>query len=305
MRLDFHLAKERFLRAGLPLDTRDFWAADCTLVLRLSTRNNRDDGTLTITAAPYYLPTDPREKALALTGERYTESIRISSGLHGYQIRSLANALNAPSSSWNGLTEIAHRLYNCHVANDALHTILDPFALTHDGRWLTYGGSLEVDPNAYFRQPDTAALTRVENTIGMNILPLQGTVSCVVNGAGIGMVMLDALDYAGGKPAAFIDIGTITLNDYLASALVAAAQARGARVILLHVFSVSANADPLIRAVREYLASLFTLPLIIYISGVAADVHRVQLAAEAPTAYIATSLSDAVAHAAEKAALPS
>lgn len=144
------------------------------------------------------------------------ELITLSIGLRDYQVRTLASSVDIPEEHWDSFIELAHKLYQCHLASDALHSELNPLVLYQNGTWIAQGGSIEIDPNAAFRQSeplfDPPVLT------GMCYIPLSGNVSCVANGAGLTMHTLDMIVRAGGTPANFLDLGGGSLIEKISRA---------------------------------------------------------------------------------------
>jgi len=298
VQLDFHLARERFSKAGIPLDSRDLAMAqrDFTLALRLTTLNDRDTGKLVLSAALYNL-----SPHLGLTDAVYSESITLSVGLHAYQIRALVNAVNAPPHTWSAFIGITHQLYTCHLVNDALSTVLDPLALLPDGRWVAFGGTLHVDPNAYFRQPETALLMARHDHGGRDeiaLIALDGTITIVSNGAGVGMLLIDAIHSAGGAAAALIDTGMMPVAETLESAFTSAITLVQTRVILLHLVIALADQHTFAKVIQSFVEHLPAhVFCVVDLSGITDEIRATLEVTAATNMIIASDTRDAVRHA--------
>lgn len=272
MQVDFHLARDRFLKAGIPAEMRDLDSIrhEALLMVRLATRINAETGKIDLLAAPY----EPSFRHLM--GEQFMQSISVSAGLHAYQIRALANAINAPSHAWSSLIGITHQLYACHIHNDALITVLDPVVLLPEGRWLVFGGSLTIDTNALFRQPESARLSKHSSAVSfrVTILNPDAHIAVVTNGAGVGMLLLDDVQRAGGNVALLIDTGMTPTPETLHDALGAALATPHITVIVLVLILTPADHVPTQNVLDDTARSIPAhMSCVIVLGGAAHDRH--------------------------------
>eukprot|EP00922_Rhytidocystis_sp_ex-Travisia-forbesii_P051042 GHVS01075801.1.p1 GENE.GHVS01075801.1~~GHVS01075801.1.p1 ORF type:complete len:496 (+),score=91.16 GHVS01075801.1:129-1616(+) len=107
-------------------------------------------------------------------------------------------------------------VYNLFVDKDCTLIEINPFAETHDGRVLACDAKLNFDDNAEYRQKDVFALRDVQqederevaaSRYDLNYVGLDGTIGCMVNGAGLAMATMDIIKLHGGSPANFLDVG--------------------------------------------------------------------------------------------------
>jgi len=108
------------------------------------------------------------------------------------------------------------KLYELFIKCDCTMVEINPMAETHDGRVLCCDGKLNFDNNAAFRQKEIFSM-RDKNqedprevfaeTVGLNYIALDGSIGCLVNGAGLAMATMDAIKLFGGEPANFLDVG--------------------------------------------------------------------------------------------------
>jgi succinyl-CoA synthetase beta subunit len=137
-------------------------------------------------------------------------------GLHDYQAREVAAAIELPPELWNSFGKIAGALWNAYWENDATLAEINPLIVTGDGRLLGIDGKMSIDDNAMFRHPELEALrdkteeVEEENEArkhGLSYIKLDGDIGCMVNGAGLAMTTMDIIKLFGGEPANFLDIG--------------------------------------------------------------------------------------------------
>ena len=107
-------------------------------------------------------------------------------------------------------------LAKAYLATDASLAEINPFILTKDGKVYALDAKINFDDNALYRHKDLVELRDLNeedpleveaSKFGLNYIKLDGTVGCMVNGAGLAMATMDIIKYAGGSPANFLDVG--------------------------------------------------------------------------------------------------
>lgn len=186
-------------------------------------------------------------------------------GLREYQARYVASALTLPEALWPSFARIAQGLYSAFTENDASLAEINPLALTAAGTLLALDAKINLDENAFYRHPDLATLrNREEETpveaqaraAGLSYVALEGTVGCMVNGAGLAMATLDAIKVLGGMPANFLDVGGGARAERVAAALNLILQDRQVRAVLINIFGGITRCDEVARGVVEALAQV-------------------------------------------------
>lgn len=137
-------------------------------------------------------------------------------GLRNHHIIQLCNKVGISKEHWSVWINMLKSLYQYFVSHDASLIEINPMVLSEQGVWLALDAKIEFDDNALFRQPeiqnlrdrrqDTKAEVESEDC-GLSYISLPGEIGCLVNGAGLAMATMDAIQLAGGKPANFLDIG--------------------------------------------------------------------------------------------------
>ena len=144
------------------------------------------------------------------------ESIDPGVGLQGFQARRLAFGLGLDGAQVNEAARLFASLYRAFEGTDATLAEINPLVVTQDGRLLALDAKMNFDDNALFRHPDFRELrdlneedpleVKASNSC-LNYIRLDGNVGCMVNGAGLAMATMDIIQYAGGRPANFLDVG--------------------------------------------------------------------------------------------------
>ena len=137
-------------------------------------------------------------------------------GFVPYQGRALAYGLNLPGSLVRQAGTLIERLYAVFEEHDCSRAEINPLVVTKDGRLLAVDAKLDVDDDALFRHANVAELRDTEQEAPLevearrydiNYVKLDGSIGCIVNGAGLAMATMDVIAAAGASPANFLDIG--------------------------------------------------------------------------------------------------
>src|SRR6184192_2240961 len=144
------------------------------------------------------------------------ESIHPAVGLQPYQARKIAFGLGLPGEVVNSAIPFPQSLHRAFIDTDASMLEINPCVLTGDGKLVALDAKMTFDDNALFRHKDLRELRDLDeedpleveaSKYGLNYIKLDGSVACMVNGAGLAMATMDIIKYAGGSPANFLDVG--------------------------------------------------------------------------------------------------
>jgi succinyl-CoA synthetase beta subunit len=144
------------------------------------------------------------------------ETIQPVVGLQPYQARKIAFGLGLPGEVATHATPFFQALYRAFIDTDASLLEINPCVLTGDGKLVALDAKMTFDDNALFRHPNLRELRDIDeedpleveaSKYGLNYIKLDGSVACMVNGAGLAMATMDIIKYAGGSPANFLDVG--------------------------------------------------------------------------------------------------
>jgi len=198
-------------------------------------------------------------------------------GLEAFQARKIAFALGLTGAQINPAVKFLTGLYQAFLDTDASLVEINPFITTTDGRLFALDAKLNFDDNALFRHPDIAALRDIteEDPLeveaskhNLNYIKLDGTVGCMVNGAGLAMATMDIIKYAGGMPANFLDVGGGASAEQVANAFEILLSDKSVRAVLINIFGGILRVDTLATGVVEAAKKTnIKLPIVLRLEG--------------------------------------
>jgi succinyl-CoA synthetase beta subunit len=211
-------------------------------------------------------------------------------GLLDYQAREIAFDLGIEPALVGGFTAIAKSLYQAFVGSDASLAEINPLVLTNDGRWLALDSKISLDDSALPRHKEFEALRDFDEenetelrakANGISFVKLDGSIGCVVNGAGLAMATMDAVKLYGGEPANFLDVGGGASVEQVTLALELVLSDPGVRAILFNIFGGITRCDVVARGIIEARKQVdVTVPMVIRLVGTNQEEGR-QILAEA------------------------
>jgi succinyl-CoA synthetase beta subunit len=182
------------------------------------------------------------------------ETIHPAVGLQPYQARKIAFGLGLPIEIVNHATPFLQALYRAFVDTDASLLEINPCVLTGEGKLVALDAKMTFDDNGLFRHRDLRELRDFDeedpleveaSKYGLNYIKLDGTVACMVNGAGLAMATMDIIKYAGGSPANFLDVGGGASADQVKSAFRILMSDPAVRAVFINIFGGILRCDVL------------------------------------------------------------
>jgi succinyl-CoA synthetase beta subunit len=205
------------------------------------------------------------------------ETIEPSVGLSAYQARNLAFGMGIPAASINAAVACMQNLAKCYEAIDANMAEINPLILTKDGKVFALDAKVAIDDNAMFRHKDLAGLRDLNeedpleveaSKFGLNYIKLDGNVACMVNGAGLAMSTMDIIQYAGGSPANFLDVGGGANQEQIRNAFRILTSDPGVKAILINIFGGILRCDTLANGVVTAARELdVKIPIVVRMEG--------------------------------------
>jgi succinyl-CoA synthetase beta subunit len=224
-------------------------------------------------------------------------------GLRGYQTLSLAKGIGLPTSQYRSFGRIAQGLYTAFTAYDASLAEINPLVVTAGEELLAVDGKMVVDDNALFRHPDLAEMRdsdaetlaeRVARQTGLSYVKLDGTIGCMVNGAGLAMATMDIIKHFGGSPANFLDIGGGAQAEKVAIALRLILEDESVAAVLFNIFGGITRCDEVAKGILDAFADVKpTVPLVARLVGTNEEQGRAMLEASPYNLLTAKTLTDA------------
>lgn len=230
-------------------------------------------------------------------------------GLQPFQTRQLAYGIGLEGAQARDFSRIVGQLHQAYQSLDATLAEVNPLVLLEDGRLLAIDGKVNIDDSALYRQGELEAMrdpgeeTPAEHMArgaGLSYVDLDGSIGCLVNGAGLAMATMDVIKLCGGAPANFLDIGGGAQADKVETAMRIILTDPRVRSVLVNIFGGITRGDEVARGILAALGKLDTsVPFVVRIVGTNAAEARALLASAemrtAPTLYEAAQLAVAAA----------
>ena len=198
-------------------------------------------------------------------------------GLEPFQARKIAFALGLKPLQINSAVQFLTGLYRAFLETDASLVEINPFISCTDGRLFALDAKLTFDDNALFRHPDLRELRDISeedpleveaSKYNLNYIKLDGSVGCMVNGAGLAMATMDIIKYAGGMPANFLDVGGGANAEQVAHAFEILLSDKSVRAVLINIFGGILRVDTLAAGVVEAAKKTnIQLPVVLRLEG--------------------------------------
>jgi succinyl-CoA synthetase beta subunit len=198
-------------------------------------------------------------------------------GLEPFQARKIAFALGLKPTQINAAVPFLTGLYRAFLETDASLVEINPFISCADGRLFALDAKLTFDDNALFRHPDLRELRDITeedpleveaSKYNLNYIKLDGSVGCMVNGAGLAMATMDIIKYAGGMPANFLDVGGGANAEQVAHAFEILLSDQSVRAVLINIFGGILRVDTLAAGVVEAAKKTnLRLPVVLRLEG--------------------------------------
>src|SRR5437899_2853582 len=182
------------------------------------------------------------------------EAIHPAVGLQPYQTRKIAFRLGLPMEVVNHATPFLQALYRAFIDTDASLLEINPCVLTGEGKLVALDAKMTFDDNALFRHKELRELRDLDeedpleveaSKYGLNYIKLDGTVACMVNGAGLAMATMDIIKYAGGSPANFLDVGGGANAEQVKNAFRILLSDQAVKAVLINIFGGILRCDTL------------------------------------------------------------
>ncbi len=181
-------------------------------------------------------------------------------GFQPYQARKLAFALGLKPAQINDAVKFMTGLYKVFLETDASLLEINPFITTKDDRLLALDCKINFDDNATFRHKELKELRDVSeedpleveaSKYALNYIKLDGNIACMVNGAGLAMATMDIIQYAGGSPANFLDVGGGASQQQIEHAFEILLSDRNVQAVFINIFGGILRVDTLATGVVE------------------------------------------------------
>lgn len=198
-------------------------------------------------------------------------------GMSPFMARKIAFKLFDDINLVKQAVDMFQKLYQLFINTDASLVEINPLVITDDGKLLALDGKMNFDDNALYRQPAIAALNEPDEDEkkeieakekGLSYIRLDGTIGCMVNGAGLAMATMDLIQYFGGQPANFLDIGGSSSPQKVVDAMKLLMSDKNVHVVMINIFGGITRCDDVAKGLITALNQIeVNIPIVVRLSG--------------------------------------
>ena len=231
------------------------------------------------------------------------ETIDPIAGLQPEQAKNLAKGLQLEGSAAKDFIPFATALYKAYTECDASLLEINPLVVTAKNSLLALDAKIAIDENALFRHPEFEQLRDLSEEepaeieagkFGLSYIKLDGSIGCMVNGAGLAMATMDIIKLANGEPANFLDVGGSATKETVAEAFKIILADKSVKAMLINIFGGIMKCDVIAAGVVEAARELeLEVPLVVRLQGTNVKAGREILAQSGLNITPADELSEA------------
>jgi succinyl-CoA synthetase beta subunit len=218
------------------------------------------------------------EEVAAKTPEAiFKETIDPAIGFGAWQARKLAFALGLKPTQITAAVAFLQSLYKAFMDTDASLLEINPFITTKDDKLFALDCKINFDDNAMFRHKDLKELRDVAeedpleveaSKYALNYIKLDGNIACMVNGAGLAMATMDIIQYAGGMPANFLDVGGGANQQQIEHAFEILLSDKNVQAVFINIFGGILRVDTLASGVvAAAIQTKVKVPIVLRLEG--------------------------------------
>ena len=200
----------------------------------------------------------------------------------------LSNGIGVPATSAAQCVDVLQKLYKCYMETDASLVEINPLILESNGNIKALDAKFNFDPNALFRQPEIVAYRDLDeedpaeveaSKFDLAYISLDGSIGCLVNGAGLAMATMDTIKLYGAEPANFLDVGGGASPEKVTEAFKIMLKNPKVKAILVNIFGGIMKCDTIATGViTACKATNLGVPLVVRMKGTNEDLGKKMLA---------------------------
>jgi len=220
---------------------------------------------------------DIEEVAHSTPEKIMTFSVDPATGIQGFHGRKVAKALGLTGDLAKQASKVTEVLYTAFTATDMAMLEINPLIVTKDNRLVVLDAKVSFDSNSLFRHPELLELRDESEEDSKEIeaskydlayIALDGTIGCMVNGAGLAMATLDIIKLYGEEPANFLDVGGGATEEKVTAAFKIITSDPSVKGILVNIFGGIMKCDVIARGVIAAVTAVgLKVPLVVRLEG--------------------------------------
>lgn len=224
-------------------------------------------------------------------------------GVDSYQVRKVCEKLNITGATVRSADKFMKALSRMYIDYDCSLAEINPLVITNDGSMIALDAKISFDDNAMFRHKDLTTLRDLTEEdpaevragkAGLSYVQLDGSIGCLVNGAGLAMSTMDIINYHGGEPANFLDVGGGANAEQVTEAFRIILSDDKVKAVLVNIFGGIMKCTTIASAILDaYKTVGFNVPLVVRLEGTEVEAGRKLLAESDVDIINAADLTDA------------
>ena len=232
----------------------------------------------------------------------FKEVIDTSVGLQEFQVRRLLFNIGIPKEAFKEASMLVINMYKLFMDNDCNIVEINPLVLTGDKRIIALDAKISFDSNSLYRHKDLLELRDLTeedpreieaSKHDLSYISLTGNIGCMVNGAGLAMATMDMIDYYGGSPANFLDVGGGATKEKVTEAFKILLSDSNVKGILVNIFGGIMKCDIIAEGVVAAAKELdLKVPLVVRLEGTNVELGKKILSESGLDLIAASSLAE-------------
>jgi len=218
----------------------------------------------------------------------HREAVDSVLGVQPFQARQVAYALGLTGDAFKKCVDFVQKMMRAYLDTDASLAEINPLLVTKEGNVLALDAKMNFDDNALFRHKDIVEMRDLHeedpleveaSKYGLNYIKLDGSVGCMVNGAGLAMATMDIVKLAGGEPANFLDVGGGASAEQVKNAFRIILSDKHVKAILINIFGGIMRGDRIAEGVVSAAKEIgLPVPVVVRLEGTNVELGKEILA---------------------------
>ncbi|APR99114.1 ADP-forming succinate--CoA ligase subunit beta [Wolbachia endosymbiont of Folsomia candida] len=200
-----------------------------------------------------------------------------AAGFTSFDNSKLSSSFGLNSEQIEKISSIAKNVYDAFIATDASQIEINPLVETNSGDFIALDAKMNFDDNALYRHPEIVELRDYDEEVkeeveaskhGLSYIKMDGSIGCMVNGAGLAMATMDIIKYYGAEPANFLDVGGGASKETVTEAFKIILSDSNVKGILVNIFGGIMRCDIIANGIVEAAKEMsIKVPLVVRLSG--------------------------------------
>ena len=225
------------------------------------------------------------EEVASTTPEKIiTTKVEISDEISGLDCEKIIEIFNLTDDAKKQAISLIKSVYQMFIGTDANMIEINPLILTKDNKIVALDCKISLDDNALFKHEnlresfDWSQVDEKEaeaHKAGLNYIALEGTIGCMVNGAGLAMATMDLIKHSGGLPANFLDVGGGASAETVSKAFKILLSDKNVRVVLVNIFGGIMRCDVIAEGIVSAVKDVgIKIPIVVRLEGTNVEIGK-------------------------------